>query len=77
MNMIEKWVAENWELSMAGDSQLGINGIAGYHHFDGMCSLKVASFMIFDRLFWLLVNNCCHLFFISTVIDLIRHMESI
>ena len=62
MNMIEKWVAENWELSMARDSQLGINGIAAYQHFDGMYSLKVVSFMIFGLLFWLLVNNCCHFF---------------
>lgn len=77
LDMIEKWVAENWELSMGSDGQLGINGIAPYQPSDGIYSLKVVSFMIFGLLFWLLVNNCCHLFFFSTVIVLIHHMESI
>lgn len=42
LDMIEKWVAENWELSMGTDGQLGINGIAAYQPFDGIYSLKVA-----------------------------------
>ena len=45
--MIEKWVAENLELPMDGDGQLGINGIVAYHPFDEIYSLKAVSFINF------------------------------
>ncbi|XP_074291459.1 putative aminotransferase ACS12 [Silene latifolia] len=40
MDLIEKWVVEHWEKSMA--TELGINGIATYQPLDGLMDLKLA-----------------------------------
>ncbi|KAL2920517.1 putative aminotransferase ACS12 [Bienertia sinuspersici] len=42
LDLIEKWVAENWDGSMVINGELGINGIATYQPFDGSMDLKMA-----------------------------------
>ncbi|XP_021725193.1 probable aminotransferase ACS12 [Chenopodium quinoa] len=42
LDLIEKWVAENWDGSMLNGGELGINGIATYQPFDGLMDLKMA-----------------------------------
>ncbi|XP_057528250.1 probable aminotransferase ACS12 [Amaranthus tricolor] len=42
LDLIEKWVAENWDGLMVNNGELGINGIATYQPFDGLLDLKMA-----------------------------------
>ncbi|KNA17711.1 hypothetical protein SOVF_077280 [Spinacia oleracea] len=42
LDLIEKWVTENWDGSMINGGELGINGIATYQPFDGLMELKMA-----------------------------------
>ncbi|KMS99160.1 hypothetical protein BVRB_2g047390 [Beta vulgaris subsp. vulgaris] len=42
LDLIEKWVSENWDGSIINGGELGINGIATYQPFDGLMDLKVA-----------------------------------
>ncbi|KAL9225250.1 hypothetical protein vseg_001199 [Gypsophila vaccaria] len=42
LDLIQQWVAKNWDTSIGSDSKLGIKGIAPYQPLDGLHDLKLA-----------------------------------
>ncbi|KAK9672728.1 hypothetical protein RND81_12G120200 [Saponaria officinalis] len=42
LDLIQQWVAKNWDTSIGSDSKLGIKSIAPYQPLDGLVDLKLA-----------------------------------
>lgn len=57
LDLIEKWVSENWDGSIINGGELGINGIATYQPFDGLMDLKVVIFIFITPYVFLFYFN--------------------